>query len=106
MMPSSRDQLTSKAPYFKQIFLQNSLNLYLYNFYDIPDSIVITSFQQGKQTRNLSSFHCVKSVRIRGFSGLHFPKFALNTERYFVSLRIQSERGKTRIRKTPNTDIF
>ena len=25
-------------------------------------------------------FHCVKSVRIRNYSGLHFPAFGLNTE--------------------------
>ena len=31
-----------------------------------------------------------KSVRIRSFSGSHFPAFRLNTERYGISLRIQS----------------
>ena len=50
--------------------------------------------------------HCVKSVLIRSFSGLYFPAFGLITERYGVSLRIQSECGKIRTRKTPNTDIF
>ena len=35
--------------------------------------------------------HCVKTVRIRSYSGLHFPAFGLNTERYGVSHRIQSE---------------
>ena len=30
------------------------------------------------------------------FSGPYFPAFGLNTERYFVSLRIQSEWGKIR----------
>ena len=33
------------------------------------------------------------------FSGPYFPVFGLNTERYFVSLRIQSECGKIRTRK-------
>ena len=33
------------------------------------------------------------------FSGPYFPAFGLNTERYEVSLRIQSERGKLRTRK-------
>ena len=32
----------------------------------------------------------MKSVRIRSYSGPHFPAFGLNTERYGVSLRIQS----------------
>ena len=50
--------------------------------------------------------HCVKSVRIRSYSGLHFPAFGLNTERYEVSLCIQSECGKMRTRITPNTDNF
>ena len=33
------------------------------------------------------------------FSGLYFPAFGLNTERYGVSLRIQSECGKIQTRK-------
>ena len=48
----------------------------------------------------------VESVRIRSYSGPHFPAFELNTERYSVSLRIQSECGKMRPRITPNTDTF
>ena len=35
--------------------------------------------------------HCVKSVRIRSHCGPYFPAFGLNTERYRVPLRIQSE---------------
>ena len=50
--------------------------------------------------------HCVKSVRIRSFSGPYFPAFGLNTERYSASLRIQSEGGKMWTRKTPNRDTF
>ena len=42
---------------------------------------------------------CVKDVRIRSFSGLYFPAFGLNTERYGVSLRIQSKCRKIRTRK-------
>ena len=48
----------------------------------------------------------MKSVRIRSYSGPHFPAFELNTERYGVSLRIQSECGKIRTRISPNTDTF
>ena len=51
-----------------------------------------------------SAIHCVKRVHIRSFSGPLFPAFGLNTERYEVSLCIQSESGKTRTRKTPNMD--
>ena len=50
--------------------------------------------------------HCVKSVRVRSFSGPHFAAFGLNTEKHSVSLSIQSECGKMRTRKTPNTDTF
>ena len=44
--------------------------------------------------------HCVKSVQIQRFSGSYFPTFGLNTEIYTVFLRIQSECGKIRTRKT------
>ena len=40
---------------------------------------------------------CVKSVRIRSFSGPYFPAFRL---------RIESEFRKIRDIKTPNSDIF
>ena len=48
----------------------------------------------------------VKNVRIRSYSSLYFPTFGLNTERYGVSLRIQSKSGKMQTRITPNTDTF
>ena len=50
--------------------------------------------------------HYVEGVRIRSFSGPYFPAFGLNTERYTVSLRIQSEYRKIQTRITPNTDTF
>ena len=50
--------------------------------------------------------HCVKSVRIRSFFGPYFPAFGVNMKRYFISLRIQSEYGKIRTSKIPNTDTF
>ena len=50
--------------------------------------------------------HRVKSVHIRTFCAPYFPVFRLNTKRYSVSLRIQSECGKIRTRKTPNTATF
>ena len=49
---------------------------------------------------------CIKSLRIRSFSGPYFPAFGLNTERYSISLRIQSECGKRWTRKSPNKDIL
>ena len=50
--------------------------------------------------------YCEKTVRIRKLSGPHFPASGLNTERYGVSLRIQSECGKMRAKKILNTDTF
>ena len=35
-------------------------------------------------TFSKTPFHCVKSVRIRSYSGLYFPAFGLNTEKYPV----------------------
>ena len=49
---------------------------------------------------------CLKRIRIWSYSGPYFPAFGLNTERYGVSLRIQSECGKIRTRITPNTGSF
>ena len=40
------------------------------------------------------------------FFTTYSPAFGLNTERCSASLRIQSECGKIRTRKTPNTDTF
>ena len=48
----------------------------------------------------------MKSVRIRRFSGQYFPAFGLNTERYFVSLRLKSECEKMRTRKIPYGENF
>ena len=45
--------------------------------------------------------NCVKNVRIRSFSAPYFATFGRN-----VSLLVQSECGKIRTRKTPNTDTF
>ena len=53
-----------------------------------------------------SRLHCVKSDRIRNYYGLQFFTFELNTERYSVTVRIQSECGKIRTRITPNKNIF
>ena len=57
-------------------------------------------------TNNSRAWHCLKSVRIWSFSGSYFPAFTLNTERCSLSLRTQSNIGKIRTGKTPNTDTF
>ena len=50
--------------------------------------------------------HCKKSLRIWSYSGPYSPAFWLTTERYSVSLCIQSECGKIRTTITPNTETF
>ena len=50
--------------------------------------------------------YCVESVRIENYSSPYFPAFRLNTDRYGVSLRIQSKCGKIQTRITQNTDTF
>ena len=55
---------------------------------------------------NTVRLQCVKSVRIRSYSGPYFPTFGLNMERFRVFLCIQSECEKMRTRITPNTDTF
>ena len=54
----------------------------------------------------IGKIHCVKSVRIRSYSGPYFLAFGLYTERHGVSLHIQSECGKIRTRITRNIDTF
>ena len=48
------------------------------------------------QFRDQPLNHCVKSVRIRSYSGPHFPIFGLNSERYSVSLVFSPNTGKCR----------
>ena len=58
------------------------------------------------ENKSWSNEDCVKCVRIRSVSGPDIPALELNTEKYFISLRIRSKCRKIRIRKTPNTDTF
>ena len=45
-------------------------------------------------------------ISIQSYLSLYFLSFGLNTERYAVSLPIQSKCGKIRTTKAPNTDTF
>ena len=80
------------------LLLINMINLLYYN--KIKTLLSLLFYIKVKKV------HCVKSVRIRSYSGPHFLAFGLNTERYEASLRIQSECRKMRTRITPNTDTF
>ena len=45
---------------------------------------------EGLALKELKKFHCVKSVRIRSYSGPYLPALGLNAERYRLSLRVQT----------------
>ena len=77
-----------------------------YVFRKVSSGNLVCCFPRSSQPYEVSSIDCVKSVRIRCYSGPHFHAFGLNAERYSVSLRIQSECWKIRTRITPNTDTF
>ena len=65
-----------------------------------PKNIYTGLFSKNSQQVKVVNYHCIKSVCIRSFSDPYFTAFGLNTE------LIQSECGKIRTRKTPNTDTF
>ena len=54
----------------------------------------------------LAGYHGVKHVPIWSYSEPYIAAFGLNTERYGVSLSIQSKCWKMRTRVTLNTDTF
>ena len=70
-------------------------------FFKEQHSVTASVFLEGLQGNHfyIGYPHCVKSVQIRSFSGPYFPAFGLNTERYNVSVCIQSECGKIQTRK-------
>ena len=66
----------------------------------------LNNFTKTSNYSKTDSYHYAKSVRIRSYSGRYFATLGLNTERYSVSLRIQSKCEKIRTRITPNMDTF
>ena len=82
------------------------------NFQFINFAIGLIPFSPKLSDQILNRFyhyliHCVEIVCIWSFSGpftVRSVRFGLNTERYFVSLRIQSKCGKIKTKKSPNTD--
>ena len=67
---------------------------------------MLKNFSKLSLSMLISVRHSVKSVHIRSYSGPYFPTFGLNTEKYYVSLRIQCEPGKIRTKISLNTDTF
>ena len=94
------------------ITFSNSLSIFLkleiiiMEIVYVPINLFASVFFFFLQIERINFLIISKSVRIRSFSGPYFPAFGLNTERYSLSLRIQSECGKIRTTKTPNTVQF
>ena len=72
----------------------------------ISDFLSFPSIAVESASLKLDKRYCVKSFRIRSYSGPLFPIFGLNTERWGIFLGVQSECGKMRTRITPNTNTF
>ena len=83
---------------------------FVFSMYCCPQEILLWGFvwkERLKESfRNDSLSHCVKNVCIRTYSFLHFPPFGLNTERYGVSLHVQSKCGKILRVRTPFTQCL
>ena len=71
-------------------------------FVESSDIIISTISHSGQYV--VIAKHSVKRVHIQSYFGRHFHAFGLSTERYGVSLHIQSEYRKMRTRITLNTD--
>ena len=95
LMALSRQLFSQKAP--SQIF-NWVLNMLLILIHEFMVTLLISLL--------FATLPLRESVRSPIFSVLYFPAFGLNTERYSVYLRIQSECKKIKTRKTPNTDTF
>ena len=89
----------SKLKHFLLIMIKCFFSFY--NFFFYTQRVLVFHLLRG-----FCNVLCVKSVRIRSYFGPNFPAFGLNTERYPVSFRIQSEYGNIRNRITQNTDTF
>ena len=79
-----------------------TLNCIIY----VPLIIRVIWYSTSIKLLKVSYFLCLKIARTESFSGPLSSTFGLNKERYTVFLRIQSECGKIRTRKTQNTDNF
>ena len=68
--------------------------------------ILAQLIMRNRGNKSLKSTLCKKCPYSVGYSVPYFAALGLNTERYGVSLRIQSECEKIGTRKTPNTGTF
>ena len=99
--------LTLKLPKFLKNLLFGEVLPMALKMYELLWALrMFWSTIKGTSVKISTDLLSVKNVRNRSYSGPHFPAFGLNTERYGLSLLIQSECGKMRTRITQNTDTF
>ena len=80
---------TNHTDFFRKLLLNTTRYALLNTFRkQMSNQGTLNESKLGKSGQ-VGSVHCVKSVRIRSYSGPYFPAFRLNTERYSVSLRIK-----------------
>ena len=85
----------------KYVFIEN------FKLYVCPITQVFTdSCIFNSHFPKIRRYHCVKCVRIPRFPCPHFCTFWRNIEIYRVHIRIQSECGKVRTRKSANEETF
>ena len=74
---------------FLKSFNLNKFEKTINSFSNERQDFIIWSIKQSKNDNTKSNHmsHCAKSVRIRSYSGPHFPAFWLNTERDEVQMR-------------------
>ena len=46
------------------------------------NELIMESYLHNSLMNDVSNLHCVKTVRVRSYSGPYIPAFGLNTERY------------------------
>ena len=101
-------QLKGKQTIMEELFCENDC-FWLLTFWVLHQffkKLLPTLKTWSKREQIIRDIHCVKRVRIWSYSDLHFPAYGLNTERYSVSLPIQSKCRKMWTRITTNTDTF
>ena len=68
---------------------------------DGEEPLELARFRRDCTCDGMTDIHCVKNVRIRSFFWSVFPhirtEYGVNTERYGVSLRIQSKCGPEKL---------
>ena len=103
-----RENVPSKRFSVMLICLKYAICYMLKAFLDLRVNCInaITVFSICTENYCARSKYRPSKVRIRSYYGPYFPRIRPDTDRYSVSLCIQSKCGKIRTRITATTDIF